>query len=163
MLARCTGGGGNLLLNIGPAPDGSVPVDAVAPLTQVGKWLAVNGKAVYGDFKQATVRGNGVCAASMGKDNTVYMWNWIWPHQGEMGFGGFATAPKSVKFLHDGKPIDFELKGQRLLLKNLPTACPAPEAGVTVIAMEFDRAPQFTFASYFPQLHHGAEITAERI
>ena len=30
-------GGGNLLLNIGPTPDGSVPAEAVAPLTTVGK------------------------------------------------------------------------------------------------------------------------------
>ena len=39
MLNTCTAGGGNLLLNIGPEPDGSVPKDAIAPLEQVGRWL----------------------------------------------------------------------------------------------------------------------------
>jgi hypothetical protein len=98
----------------------------------------------------------------MGADNTVYMWNWIWPSSGSMAFGGFADAPKAASYLHDGKPIDFELKGQRLILKNLPVACPAPEAGVTVIKLEFGSEPQYAFASYLPQLHKGEEITPDR-
>ena len=48
MLNTCCKQGGNLLLNIGPAPDGSVPVEAVEPLTTVGDWLMENGRAVYG-------------------------------------------------------------------------------------------------------------------
>ncbi len=36
MLSSCAIGGGNLLLNIGPTSDGSVPEEAVAPLTAVG-------------------------------------------------------------------------------------------------------------------------------
>ncbi|MDR1438990.1 MAG: alpha-L-fucosidase [Clostridiales bacterium] len=163
MLAKCAGGGGNLLLNIGPAPDGSVPADAVEPLEAVGRWLKANGKAAYGKLKKATVRGNGVTDATMGADNTVYMWNWIWPSSGSMAFGGFATAPKAVRYLHDGKPIDFELKGQRLILKNLPASCPAPESGVTAIELAFGEEPQYAFASYFPQLHKGDEITRDRL
>lgn len=48
MLNTATAGKGNLLLNIGPAPDGSVPADVVSPLTKVGEWIAENGAAVYG-------------------------------------------------------------------------------------------------------------------
>lgn len=48
MLNTCSNGCGNLLLNIGPAPDGSVPEDAVEPLTKVGQWLKRNGEAAYG-------------------------------------------------------------------------------------------------------------------
>ena len=39
MLHTCAANGGNLLLNIGPTPDGSVPEEAIEPLTQVGEWL----------------------------------------------------------------------------------------------------------------------------
>ena len=56
MLNTVTSGGGNLLLNIGPMPDGSVPAEAVEPLTTVGKWLAENGKAVYGVKPKSTYR-----------------------------------------------------------------------------------------------------------
>ncbi|MBQ9879879.1 MAG: alpha-L-fucosidase [Clostridia bacterium] len=40
--------GGNFLLNIGPAADGTIPVIMEERLLQMGKWLEVNGGAIYG-------------------------------------------------------------------------------------------------------------------
>ena len=40
LLRTCTAGGGNLLLNIGPKPDGSVPDEASERLTAIGRWLS---------------------------------------------------------------------------------------------------------------------------
>ncbi len=39
---------GNLLLNIGPRPDGTIPEPVQNALLAVGKWLEVNGEAIYG-------------------------------------------------------------------------------------------------------------------
>jgi alpha-L-fucosidase len=39
---------GNLLLNIGPKPDGTIPVEATDRLLGIGQWLVVNGEAIYG-------------------------------------------------------------------------------------------------------------------
>jgi len=39
---------GNLLLNIGPRADGTIPDEAAECLRGVGRWLAVNGDAIYG-------------------------------------------------------------------------------------------------------------------
>jgi alpha-L-fucosidase len=39
--------GGNLLLNIGPAADGRIPVIMQERLLQIGDWLKVNGEAIY--------------------------------------------------------------------------------------------------------------------
>jgi alpha-L-fucosidase len=39
--------GGNFLLNIGPSPEGTLPTTAVERLQDMGKWLNVNGKAIY--------------------------------------------------------------------------------------------------------------------
>ena len=39
---------GALLLNVGPRPDGTIPEPEAAMLRDIGKWLAVNGEAIYG-------------------------------------------------------------------------------------------------------------------
>jgi alpha-L-fucosidase len=39
---------GNLLLNIGPRPDGTITEEQTAVLLSIGKWLKVNGEAIYG-------------------------------------------------------------------------------------------------------------------
>ena len=39
---------GTLLLNIGPRPDGTIPEQAQSILLAIGRWLAVNGEAIYG-------------------------------------------------------------------------------------------------------------------
>ena len=39
---------GNLLLNIGPKPDGTIPQPATDILLDLGEWLRVNGEAIYG-------------------------------------------------------------------------------------------------------------------
>jgi len=142
MLQQVTAGGGNLLLNIGPAPDGSVPPEAVERLVPVGKWLAKNGEAVYGKVDRT---GNHFEWTVLGwwtlKGKTGYFWCTRWPGR-EIAFGGFETKLKKASFLTTGKPIRFEQKGNRLILKGLPQENPDRVAGVTVIKMDFASAPK---------------------
>ena len=39
---------GNLLLNIGPKPDGTIPPEQVDVLLKIGEWLSINGEGIYG-------------------------------------------------------------------------------------------------------------------
>lgn len=48
MLVNVVDRGGNMLLNIGPDPDGIIPPAHVALLTNVGDWLKKNGESIYG-------------------------------------------------------------------------------------------------------------------
>lgn len=57
--------GGNLLLNVGPRADGSVPGPQQALLRALGAWLKVNGGAIYGSRR--TVAPNGLAS-----DGTPY-------------------------------------------------------------------------------------------
>lgn len=46
-LIHVVANGGNLLLNVGPAADGTIPVIMQQRLTDIGNWLSVNGEAIY--------------------------------------------------------------------------------------------------------------------
>lgn len=48
--------GGNLLLNVGPRPDGTFPPLAVERLRAIGAWMAVNGEAIHGADRSAFAR-----------------------------------------------------------------------------------------------------------
>ncbi len=48
MLADIVSRGGNLLLDIGPDSDGTIPVVMEQRLIEIGTWLKVNGEAIYG-------------------------------------------------------------------------------------------------------------------
>lgn len=47
LLVRSAGHGGNLLLNIGPMPNGDIQPEFVKTLDETGKWLAKYGETIY--------------------------------------------------------------------------------------------------------------------
>jgi len=160
MLYKTVSGGGNLLLNIGPTPDGSVPPEAVAPLTTVGEWIEANAEAIYGQGR-GQLRLNGIARGSR-KGNTVYAWNFIWPRTGEMAYGGFVPKCRRITYLKTGEEIPFEQTTGRILFKDLPTEVPDKIAGITLLKLEFDEYPEHHRASYYPQLYGGKEWTTIR-
>ena len=66
---------GSLLLNIGPRPDGTIPEPQQQMLLRIGKWLDVNGEAIYGTrpFKVFGEGPTGIVAGHMKeKENKAY-------------------------------------------------------------------------------------------
>ena len=59
--------GGNLLLNIGPAPDGTWPEGAYRLLDEMGRWMKVNGEAIYGTRAMAPYKDGKVCISKKGE------------------------------------------------------------------------------------------------
>ena len=67
LLVECSSKGGNLLLNIGPTPEGEIPPQVVEPLESTGAWLGRHSAAIHGtsaspfarklEFGHATRRG----------------------------------------------------------------------------------------------------------
>jgi alpha-L-fucosidase len=72
--------GGNYLLNIGPDSKGDVPPPEVERLHAVGKWLAVNGEAIYGTTPTLFGPEAGSFSSTekddRGKPKFIPAWNW---------------------------------------------------------------------------------------
>ncbi|MHC4503603.1 MAG: alpha-L-fucosidase, partial [Planctomycetota bacterium] len=151
MLGTACGGAGNLLLNIGPKPDGSVPDAAVAPLSTVGKWLEANGAAVYGKVDRAKIGASCACGSWSRRGTTAYFWCRHWPGE-DFALGGFKTKLKSAKFMVSGEPIAFEQEPSRIKLKGLPKECPDKTAGVTLMEFEFEDVPEHSLGPTTPAL-----------
>ena len=137
MLQQVTAGQGNLLLNIGPKPDGSVPPEALERLTAVGKWTAKYGDVIYGKVDRPD--GFDVwsgCGTWTRKGKDHYFWVYNWPGE-TLAIGGLRTKVKSVQLLPDGKPLRFTQESRRLLIKGLPKACPDKAVQIPVLKINF--------------------------
>jgi alpha-L-fucosidase len=133
MLRQCAAGGGNLLFNIGPTPDGSLYHPCDTELESVGEWMEEFGTSIY----EATdpVRQDWmITGAFTRKGNTLYYHCNRWPGT-ELAIGGLRCRILSARFM-GGSDIEFIQRDDRLILQNLPEV--APDKLATVIELAFD-------------------------
>lgn len=72
LLARTASKGANLLLNIGPQPDGNLPDTALARLQAMGDWMQVNGESIYGTQAGGVTLADGA-VVSTAKDGKLFL------------------------------------------------------------------------------------------
>jgi len=133
----CAAGAGNLLLNIGPKGDGSLPEPAVALLDAVGDWLVVNGTSIYGTTRSpwlAHAYGVMTCTPSR-----LYLHCFSWPADGEIRLGFLASRATGGRLLAGGEPVDISQRDDVLTVRGLPDG--APDELDTVIEIDLDRGP----------------------
>jgi len=137
LLASCVAQDGNFLLNVGPEPDGRFPEAAVERLQAVGRWMRVNGEAIYGAGSSAV--GAPAVAWSTGVGNTVYMLVERWPGS-TLAFAWCGSKVVSAEMLADGRTARIEQEGDRVWLHGLPDEPPDPY--MDVVKVTFDGRPQ---------------------
>ena len=122
-------GEGNYLLNVGPKADGTIPPECVTRLKAMGKWMRVNGEAIYGS--QRCPLPGGMIGTWTRKGNDAYLCVFRWP--GETAcVPGVGNKVKSAVVLATGGKASIEQRANgRLFLHGLPKR--PPDSHCTVI------------------------------
>lgn len=110
--------GGNLVLGVGPTPEGLIEPEAVNRLREIGKWLAVNGRAIYGTVVTTPYHEDkiwftrskdgrslfAICTLDEGEQvPAVVSWHWHLPAKGQ-----------KVRLLATGQRLRHNVVGDRV-------------------------------------------------
>jgi alpha-L-fucosidase len=153
--------GGNYLLNVGPTAEGLIPQPEIDRLLEMGKWLKVNGEAIYATgpnpFPRAPAQGP-VAGRSRGRVPVVWDWRattklnadgsgkiylhiFQWPAEGNFAVtSSYKAQLVKAYLLVDPKTV---LKGsvtteddQTTFAIKLPAAAPDPIASVVCLEVK---------------------------
>lgn len=113
MLIDIVSNGGNLLLNIGPAADGTIPVIMQQRLKDMGDWLRVNGEAIYETtaWKEAPVQKVAHIFYTK-KGNDLYVITTKWNKNFEIP----VAKAKEVSMLGYNGKCKWNKKGNRIII-----------------------------------------------
>jgi alpha-L-fucosidase len=142
-LVRCAAGAGNLLLNIGPKPDGSLPAEAVDPIERAGEWLSVNGASVYGALRSpflAHAYGPVTC-----KPGKLYL-HCFAEAEDELRLGFVANRATGARYLDGAGELEVRQNGDVLTVTDLVGYALDPYD--TVIEVDLDGGPEALAGAY---------------
>ena len=130
--------GGNLLLNVGPTAEGEFPPATVDRLQAVGRWMKLNGEAIYatdaGPFPRPLPWGRTTQKRAADGSTTLYLHVWNWPEDSKLLLPTFQEKPVSGHMLTTGVPVSAEITPEGLVV-TLPGR--ATDADVSVVALQF--------------------------
>jgi len=113
---------GNLLLNVGPRADGTIPDEAAAVLEGLGDWLEINGEAIHGTRPWVTF-GEGKTGIPPGfkeKEQVAY-------------------TPEDIRFTVKDDAlyaICFGWPGEAIVIKSLASGCPIEGDAILHVTMQ---------------------------
>ena len=125
---------GNLLLNIGPRPDGSLDQGQEHVLLEIGQWMQVNGEGITGSTPWTTYGSGKLNSLAAGspdgnkfekdairytqKNGALYAWFVTWPEDGKVILQQAGTFnPKTVAPLGGEGSLKFEKEGDALVIE----------------------------------------------
>lgn len=145
-LVSCVAAGGNYLLNVGPDPDGVIPLLACERLLQIGDWMRLHGEAIYETERilpdwwdyfsggRITTRGN-----------TAYLILQLWTPTGVVSLNQLGNDVRRAELLATGQALHARREGRRLLIEGLPPLPPALPFNVIKLELDGPATPQFYY------------------
>lgn len=147
LLATCAQGQGNLLLNIGPRGDGSIPAESLRVLEETGTWLKRGGaEALFGterftfDLRErGEHRGDwNHCGPCTARGHSLFWLLRRYPGA-QATLGGVECQVKAATLLGVNRPLAVRQNGSRVMIEGLPDQPSDPLC--PVVRLDCDRPP----------------------
>ena len=126
-ICDCRKVGANMLLNIGPSADGTVPLMPRAIMDSVGYWMSIYGKAIYNGRPYIATEGKrDFILRDINDEKTYYLFKYDLSMGGDINvaldkdssglaeFDGFEKQIESIKWIDDGTDLNFAQNGSSI-------------------------------------------------
>jgi len=147
MLIDIVSKGGNYLLNVGPTGEGLFPEHNVQRLADIGKWMKVNGEAIYGTtpgpFQKAPAWGRVTQKpfdAAQGRPGKLYLHVFDWPKDGKLAVLGLTAKVQKAYLLSDAKHAALTTTVNAGGVE-VTVPAQAPDAVASVVVLELESKP----------------------
>jgi len=130
---------GNYLLNVGPTAEGVIPAPSVDRLREVGKWMKVNGEAIYGT-EASPFPHQASWGAVTAKPGKLFLHVFDWP-RGELVLYGLRSKITRAYLLAGKQPLKVKQSADPAIDNHvaritLPARAPTQPASVVVLDIE---------------------------
>ncbi len=115
-LVRAAGYGSNLLLNVGPMPNGKIQPEHIASLKEIGNWLKTNGETIYGTREGIIAPSEDMVSTQKGKKLYLHL---LADNKNTFFVPNFEAPIKSVVLYKNKKNIAYKMDEYGLLVKLL--------------------------------------------
>lgn len=129
--------GANMLLNVGPRPDGTLCPQEIASLKAIGRWMSINSDAIYGstaspfdyDFEWGSMSQ---------KPGKLYLHVLMWNPNGIVVNGLKSKVKRAYLLADKSKNLPVDQTGAIVTVR---VPAKAPDGNISVIALELDGQP----------------------
>ena len=104
-LVKAAGYGSNLLLNVGPMPNGKIQEEHIESLKKIGKWVKQNGQTIYNTKRGPISPSDEIASTQNG--NIVYI-HLLDNTKSEYYIEGFKSKFKKISYLNSNKKVSYK-------------------------------------------------------
>lgn len=142
IFADVVSNGGNLLLDIGPKQDGTIPAEQVNILRELGSWNKTNGEAIFGS-RAGIPKGHFFGPTTLSADSTKLYLFVSGNSEGPLLVKGLTNKIKSIRVLGNNSSLQHKVVGKiswspvpGLVFINLPRAVQTKYITVLELSLE---------------------------
>ncbi|WP_162235822.1 alpha-L-fucosidase [Pedobacter sp. Leaf216] len=135
IISKTAGGNSNLLLNVGPMPDGRIEARQTERLKEICNWLKINGEAIYGTLGGPYQPNNDYATTRKGNKIYLHIFN---TNLAKLSLKQIPNRQVKKAYLLNNQAVDFKIN------ENIAVQLPANQTALPdyIVVLELDGNPE---------------------